>query len=96
MSLAATNSPIKIVRFGATAAILFFKYSAKFYLYSEISITLLAKVFKCISSSSRISVPIEISAASFIYSARSSGIISLIFSIGKSFTFVLIPIIITA
>lgn len=32
ISLAATNSPTSIVRFGATAAILFLRYSARFYL----------------------------------------------------------------
>ena len=96
ISLAATNSPINTVKLGATAPILFFKYSAKFYLYSEISITLFANVLMCISSSFNISVPIEISAASLTYYAISSGITEANSSSEKSFTLVLIPIKITA
>ena len=71
ISLAPTNSPNIIVKFGAIAFILFLRYSDKLSLYSAInniikpnSVTYVAKLLIYFSSVSLISVPIEISAAS--------------------------------
>ena len=63
INFAARSSPTKIVRFGAIAFILVAKYSARVALYSEISTTYWANDLMFISSSSRISDPIETSEA---------------------------------
>mmetsp|Transcript_6368 Transcript_6368/g.14143 ORF Transcript_6368/g.14143 Transcript_6368/m.14143 type:complete len:249 (-) Transcript_6368:399-1145(-) len=93
ISLAPTSSPTMIERLGAIACILFFRYSQSCVRYSLSSITCVHSMSTFAMSSSLTSVPIEISAASFISFSTSSASTS---EKSMALHFVRTPIICTA